>query len=56
MKILLSCPNCGDTNWIERNDEEAEGAFECGACGDLVFTEDMCAQTEDEYLSRRESK
>ena len=48
MKIILSCPNCGDTNWIARDDEEAEGAFECAACGDLVFTEDMCATTDED--------
>ena len=48
IKILLTCPNCGDSNWIRRKDEEAEGAFECAACGDLVFTEDMCACTTDD--------
>ncbi len=48
MKIVLTCPNCGDNNWIVREDEEAEGAFECAACGELSFTEDMCAETTEE--------
>ncbi len=42
-KIVLTCPRCGDSNWLERNDQD--GAFECAACGDFVFTEDMCAKT-----------
>ena len=48
MKIVLICPECGDANWIARDDEEAEGAFECAACGELVFTEEMVALAEDE--------
>ncbi len=45
LKIFLTCPNCGNSTWIARDDKEAEGAFECAACGDLVFTEDMGAKT-----------
>ena len=48
-KIYLTCPECGCSNWIVRDDEEAEGAFECGACGELVFTEDMGAEVEEFY-------
>ena len=44
MKILLSCPNCGDTNWIRINED---GAYECGACGETAFPEDMCAIVDD---------
>ncbi len=39
MKILLTCPECGNSEWLEEPDED--GAFECGACGDHVFPEDM---------------
>ena len=48
IRILAVCPNCGNSTWIRREDDEAEGAFECAACGDLVFTEDMSLQGEDE--------
>ena len=44
MKIYLCCPECGDTNFIYRPDE---AAFECLACGDLSFTEDMGAVTSE---------
>ncbi len=46
IKIHLTCPRCGNSNWIVRDDDEAEGAFECASCGDLVFTEDMVAVTD----------
>jgi len=51
MKIYLCCPECGDTNWIfrpasaGRAGEEPE--FECGACGELCFPEDMGAVDSD---------
>ena len=48
IKIFLTCPECGNSDWIIREDEEAEGAFECAACGELVFTEDMCSKTSDD--------
>ena len=53
-KIYLTCPECGCNNWIVRDDEEAEGAFECGACGDLVFTEDMGAEVEEDVSTPAE--
>lgn len=37
MKIYATCPECGDSNWIRTEENE----FECGACGDIVNTEDM---------------
>ncbi len=45
MKILLTCPNCGNSTWIGQDDE---GAFECGACGELAFTEDMSAEVKED--------
>ena len=53
VKILLTCPNCGNSNWIPRNDSEAEGAFECAACGDLVFPEDMSSEVKEPAASNR---
>lgn len=46
MKLLLICPECGNSEWIARDD--ADGAFECGACGELVLPEDMCARSSDD--------
>ncbi len=51
IKIYLTCPNCGDSNWIVRDDEEAEGAFECAACGELAFPEDMCSEVNELTIS-----
>ena len=46
LTIVNTCPTCGNSTWVRR---DADGAFECGACGDLVFTEDMiCEVREDE--------
>ena len=41
VKIVLTCPNCGNSTWIERADEDCMCMFECLACGDLVYPEDM---------------
>lgn len=43
MKIYACCPNCGDTNFIRRED-----GFECAACEEFVYPEDMSLKTEDE--------
>ena len=37
VKILLSCPSCGETNWYPVKD-----GFECAACEEFAYTEDMC--------------
>lgn len=47
VKIILTCPNCGNSTWLEREDENF--MFECLACGDLVNTEDMCSKLENNY-------
>ncbi|MBO4542803.1 MAG: hypothetical protein J5725_06420 [Bacteroidales bacterium] len=44
MRIYLCCPECGNTNWIFNKEEDA---FECGACGELCYTEDMGAVTSE---------
>lgn len=43
MKIMLmgTCPNCGDSNFIHRIGVHTDGEYECAACGDIVFSEDM---------------
>ena len=48
IKLFLVCPECGNSLWIKRDDEEAEGAFECASCGSLVFTEEMTATSSEE--------
>ena len=40
VKILMSCPNCGETNWYTRKD-----GFECASCGEFYDTDDMCSTT-----------
>ena len=37
-QIVCICPRCGNSTWY---DKDEDGAFECAACGELVFTEDM---------------
>ena len=46
VKLLLSCPECGNTNWIHRDDKD--GAFECAACNEFVMPEDMMTKTSEE--------
>lgn len=41
-KLHLSCPRCGNTGWIRKDD-----AWECSACGELSYTEDMCSKAEE---------
>ncbi len=41
MKILLTCPACGSSDWLEETDDEC--AFVCVSCGKHVFPEDMTA-------------
>lgn len=41
-RIELSCPECGNTGWIHRDD-----GFECAACGTFSYTEDMCAKVNE---------
>jgi len=44
LKIVLTCPNCGNSTWLRTNDKEVH--FECLACGDHYNTEDMCSRAE----------
>lgn len=39
VRLQLTCPNCGNSIWIKRDDE-----FECSACGEISNTEDMCCE------------
>ena len=48
MNIFLICPRCGCIDWIPREDEEAEGAFECANCHELEFPENMDARSSDD--------
>lgn len=45
VKIILTCPRCGNNTWVKREDEEV--MFECLACGEFSYPEDMCSKTED---------
>ena len=38
MRIVLSCPNCGNDRFDLRDED---GAFRCDKCGEYAFTEDM---------------
>ena len=39
MKIVLTCPVCGKSNWVREDDQ-----FKCVACGETYYTEDMSAR------------
>lgn len=41
--IILTCPNCGNSTWLDLD----TGEFECLSCGDICNTEDMCSKTEE---------
>lgn len=40
VKIILTCPNCGNSTWLE---QEA-GDFRCLACDDVYAFGDMCQE------------
>lgn len=43
VKIVLTCPQCGNSTWIPQDD-----GFECAACGAFSYTENMSSETEDQ--------
>lgn len=45
-QILLTCPQCGGSNWIHRDD-----GYECAACGEFAYPEDMCSKTGDDVAT-----
>ena len=46
-QLRLTCPRCGDHNWIERDD-----GWECVACGEFSYQEDMCSEVVDALSER----
>lgn len=38
-QIILTCPRCGDRNWFKKED-----GWECAACGEFAYPEDMCSE------------
>lgn len=48
VKILLTCPRCGDSNFIKRKDEDGI-IFECAACGEKSYPEDMSSKVSDRW-------
>lgn len=46
VQIILTCPNCGNFTFVETED----CAFECLACGNVSFPEDMCSETKEVKL------
>lgn len=40
--LRLTCPECGNSRWIERDD-----GWECAACGEFSYPEDMCTEVVD---------
>lgn len=51
LKINLTCPRCGNSNWIHRED-----GFECAACGDFSYTEDMGSVVEQNHIDTLEDR
>ena len=42
LKIKMTCPRCGNSTWIRRDD-----GFECAACEEFCYPEDMSSQVEE---------
>lgn len=42
VRIVLTCPECGDTHWIRKED----GSFDCLSCGASCTPESMSATVE----------
>ena len=40
LRIVLACPECGNTSWTMR-----DGYFECLACGEMSEVGEMPAKT-----------
>lgn len=47
VRIVATCPRCGNSTWTEMEDNDF--MFECLACGEIVSQEDMCIETENEF-------
>ena len=48
MKIYLTCPECGNSDWAEITDcQTLETSFQCKHCKTLVQPEEMSSATED---------
>ena len=53
MKIGLTCPRCGGSNWFPHDCSHDEDgvlgeAYECASCGDVAFPEDMVSAVEED--------
>ena len=44
VKIVLTCPVCGNSTWLEREETE-DFMLECLACGEFANPEEMTAKT-----------
>ena len=49
LKILLTCPNCGNATFFETKDEDGKTVFECSLCGDKAWIDEMTAEPTDEW-------
>lgn len=43
-KLVLTCPNCGNSTWYLNQED---GSYECAACEEVCFTEDMSSNREE---------
>ena len=42
LKIVLTCPECGNDSWKEDFNNEY-GTFECSSCHNYFYPEEMCS-------------
>ena len=49
MEIILTCCICCGHKWEPLDD----GAFRCMSCGEIMYTEDMCAMAMEEKENDR---
>ena len=45
MKIVLTCPECGEANW--KLDNPKEGIFRCATCGAACDIDEMSSEVEE---------
>ena len=45
VKIILTCPICGNSKWVKNEDEEY--VFQCLSCGSTVNPENMRSSAEE---------
>lgn len=49
IKILLTCPECGNSTFLEKEDADGETVFECSLCGTEAWIDAMSSVATDTW-------